>query len=74
MSLEIYKLIDDFCKNGKAVIMFSSEMPELLSIADRIMVMNSGRSTDEFPYGEATQNKLMEAALPKMNTAEQPCS
>lgn len=71
--VEIYKLIDDFCKNGKAVIMFSSELPELLSIADRIMVMNSGRSTDEFPYGEATQKQLMEAALPKMNTTEQPC-
>jgi ribose transport system ATP-binding protein len=71
--VEIYKLIDDFCKNGKAVIMFSTELPELLSIADRIMVMNSGRSTDEFPYGEATQKILMEAALPKMNIVEQPC-
>jgi ribose transport system ATP-binding protein len=71
--VEIYKLIDDFCKNGKAVIMFSSELPELLSIADRIMVMNSGHSTDEFLYGEATQAKLMEAALPKVSIAEQPC-
>jgi ribose transport system ATP-binding protein len=71
--VEIYKLIDDFCKKGKAVIMFSSEMPELLSIADRIMVMNSGRISHEFPYGQATQQKLMEAALPKMNTAGQPC-
>jgi ABC-type sugar transport system ATPase subunit len=53
--------------------MFSTELPELLSIADRIMVMNSGRSTDEFPYGEATQKILMEAALPKMNIVEQPC-
>jgi ribose transport system ATP-binding protein len=71
--VEIYKLIDDFCKNGKAVIMFSSEMTELLAIADRIMVMNSGRNTGEFSYQEATQRKLIECALPKNNIAQQPC-
>ncbi len=67
--VEIYKLIDDLCKDGKAVIMFSSEMPELLAIADRIVVMNSGRCVTEFPYQDATQRKLMEAASVSLTTS-----
>jgi ABC-type sugar transport system ATPase subunit len=43
--------------------MFSSEMPELLAIADRILVMSLGRITAEFAHGQATQEKLMERAV-----------
>ena len=60
--VEIYKLIDDFCKDGKAAVMFSSEMPELLAIADRILVMSSGRIVAQYAHQEATQRKLMESA------------
>jgi ABC-type sugar transport system ATPase subunit len=50
--------------------MFSSEMPELLAIADYIMVMKAGRITGEFAYDEATQEKLMECALTDASSAQ----
>ena len=57
--VEIYKLINEMVKSGKTVIMISSEMPELLGMCDRIMVMHEGRKKGEFPAGEATQEKIM---------------
>ncbi len=68
--IEIYKLIDDLCQKGHAILMFSSEMPELLAISDRIMVMSAGRITGEFSFTEAKQEKLMECALAGMDKAE----
>jgi ABC-type sugar transport system ATPase subunit len=68
--VEIYKLIDDLCNKGHAILMFSSEMPELLAIADYIMVMKAGRITGEFAYDEATQEKLMECALTDASSAQ----
>ncbi|RPI87223.1 MAG: sugar ABC transporter ATP-binding protein [Chloroflexi bacterium] len=61
--VEIYKLIDNLCKEGCAILMFSSEMPELLAIADRIVVLSSGKITGEFHWKGATQEKLMECAI-----------
>jgi ribose transport system ATP-binding protein len=61
--VEIYSLMEDLCLQGSAVIFVSSEMPELLGIADRILVMSSGRFTDEFTRQEATQENLMHAAI-----------
>jgi ABC-type sugar transport system ATPase subunit len=43
-------------------VMISSEMPEILAMADRILVMRRGRFTAEFPAAEATQEKLLRAA------------
>ena len=48
---------------GKGVIFVSSELPELLGIADRILVMANGRFTGEFTRAEATQESLMHAAI-----------
>lgn len=67
---EIYRLIDTLCKDGHAILMFSSEMPELIGVADRIMVMSAGRITGEFMHWEATQEKLMECALAGHSGAE----
>jgi ABC-type sugar transport system ATPase subunit len=53
--------------------MFSSEMPELLAIADRIMVMKAGRIAGEFSYGDATQENLMECALAPASTTQREC-
>jgi ribose transport system ATP-binding protein len=61
--VEIYTLMDELCHQGVGILMFSSEMPELLAIADRILVMSLGRITAEFAHGQATQEKLMERAV-----------
>ncbi len=61
--VEIYTLMDELCREGVGILMFSSEMPELLSIADRILVMSKGRVTGEFSYREATQELLLERAI-----------
>ncbi len=59
---EIHKLMTEMVKNGKAVIMISSEMPEVIGMSDRIMVMHEGRITGEVMREEATQELIMEYA------------
>jgi len=59
---EIYRLMDDLAKEGKAILLISSELEEVLSMADRVLVMREGRITGEFPRGEATQESVMTAA------------
>jgi ribose transport system ATP-binding protein len=59
---ELYTLIDRLCRAGMAVILTSSELPELLALADRIIVLAEGRLTAEFPRAEATEQKIVEAA------------
>ncbi|MEI6257510.1 MAG: sugar ABC transporter ATP-binding protein [Planctomycetota bacterium] len=59
---ELYALIDRLCRNGLAVILTSSELPELLTLADRIIVLAEGRLTAEFSRAEATEEKIMQAA------------
>jgi ribose transport system ATP-binding protein len=61
--VEMYSLMNELCKQGTGIVMFSSEMPELLAIADRILVMSAGRITGEFSHGEATQEDLMNCAV-----------
>ena len=59
---ELYALIDQLCREGMGVILTSSELPELLSLADRIIVLAEGRLTAEFSRAEATEAKIMAAA------------
>ena len=59
---ELYTLIDRLCREGLAVILTSSELPELLTLADRIIVLAEGRLTAEFPRTEATEQNIVEAA------------
>jgi ABC-type sugar transport system ATPase subunit len=61
---EIYTLIDELAQSGLGVVMVSSELPEILGIADRIMVLCEGRKTAEFSRSEATEEKVVKAALP----------
>ena len=56
---EIYQLIQKLAKEGKAIIMISSEMPELLGICDRVLVMRNGEIAGEMDVAEATQEKIM---------------
>ena len=60
---EIYKIIDDLVKQGKGVIMISSEMPELLGMSDRAIVMHDGMITGEFSRSEFDQEKIMACAI-----------
>jgi putative multiple sugar transport system ATP-binding protein len=60
---EIYGIINRLAEEGKAVIVISSEMPELLGISDRIYVMNEGAFVAEMPAREASQEKIMRAIM-----------
>ncbi|MBO0948615.1 sugar ABC transporter ATP-binding protein [Fibrella forsythiae] len=60
---EIYKLIELLAADGVGVIVVSSEIPELLTIADRILVMSEGRLTAELPIADATEDAILKAAL-----------
>ena len=60
--IEIYKLMQELCENGSSVIMVSSELPEILSIADRIIVLSKGRVTDEYLRNKASEEKLLNSA------------
>lgn len=60
--VEIYQLMNQLKKNGIGVLFISSEMPEVLGIADRILVMCDGRITGELIRQEATQEKILEMA------------
>jgi len=59
---EIYRLMDRLCRDGLAMIVTSSELPELLTVCDRILVICEGRLTGEFSRAEATEQRIMEAA------------
>jgi putative multiple sugar transport system ATP-binding protein len=60
---EIYGIINRLAEEGRAIIVISSEMQELLGISDRIYVMNEGRFVAEMPAKEATQEKIMRAIM-----------
>ena len=59
---EIYNLMDELVKQGKSIIMISSELPEVLRMSDRIVVMCEGRKTGELSIEEATQENIMQLA------------
>ncbi|KHF41669.1 sugar ABC transporter ATP-binding protein [Halalkalibacter okhensis] len=59
---EIYKLINELASQGKAIIMISSELPEVLRMSHRVMVMCEGRITGELSYENATQEAIMNYA------------
>jgi ribose transport system ATP-binding protein len=60
---EIYDLIGELVEQGVAVVLISSEMPELLGLADRVAVMHEGTLQGILPRAEATQERIMELAL-----------
>jgi inositol transport system ATP-binding protein len=59
---EIHRLMGELAKQGKAIIMVSSEMPEILGMSDRIVVMCDGSLVGEINRADATQEKIMELA------------
>lgn len=62
---EIYKLILDLAGKGMGIIMVSSELPEIMAISDRVMVMAEGSITAQIPINEASEASILKAAIPK---------
>ena len=59
---KLYKLIDQLCRQGLGLIVTSSELPELITLCDRVLVLCEGRLTGELKRGEVTEERLMELA------------
>jgi ABC-type sugar transport system ATPase subunit len=60
---EIHALIDSLAKTGMAIMVISSELPEVLGISDRIIVMHNGELKCELSRGEASQEKILQVAI-----------
>ena len=60
---EIYELLNEFKAMGKAIIMISSDLPEIIGICDRVMVMCEGKVTGLLEREQATQENIMKLAL-----------
>ncbi|MFP1666633.1 sugar ABC transporter ATP-binding protein [Gardnerella leopoldii] len=67
--VEIYELINNIVENGGAVLMASSDLPEVLGMSDRVLVMSNGRISGELAASEATQESVMELAVTHLNTS-----
>ena len=68
--VEIYKLLDRLAGEGVAIIMVSSELPEVLGMSDRILAMREGAIVAEFSREEATREAIMEYATGARRTGE----
>ena len=65
---EFYEMIGELAAQGRAILLISSELPELLALCDRILVMSEGRLTAEIPRAEATQEAIMALATGVVGT------
>jgi len=68
---EIYKLLDALAEQGKAIVMISSELPEVLRMSHRILVMCEGRVTGELARADATQENIMQLATQRESAVAQ---
>lgn len=67
---EIYRILNEAVADGTAIIMISSDLPEVMGMADRILVMQRGRVTGEFIAGQASSQEILEAATLVSNSEE----
>lgn len=63
---EIYEIIKKLAESGKSILLVSSEIPEILALSDRILVMSEGNITAEYSSSEANENLLLKSALPQL--------
>ena len=66
---EFYEMIGELAASGRAILLISSELPELLALCDRVLVMSEGRLTADLSRAEATQEAIMQAAVPRQGVA-----
>jgi rhamnose transport system ATP-binding protein len=64
---DFYDMIGELAAGGRAILLISSELPELLALCDRVLVMSEGRLTADLPREEATQESIMHAAVPRLS-------
>jgi ABC-type sugar transport system ATPase subunit len=64
---EVYTLLNNLAEKGKAILMISSELPELLGVTDRILVMRRGRLVGNLKTSETTQEEVMHLAAVEAN-------
>jgi ABC-type sugar transport system ATPase subunit len=67
---DLYRLIDQLCRQGLGIIVTSSELPELLALCDRILVLCEGRVTGELGRAEATEQRIMDLATRRQRMEE----
>ena len=67
---EIYAIMGDLASQGYAIILISSEMPEILGMSDRIIVMCNGRKTGDLENKDVTQEAILELAMEKGTTLQ----
>lgn len=63
--IEVYKIMEKFCENGLGIMMISSDLLEIMAIADRIITIHNGRITDSFKKSEFNQESILKSALGK---------
>jgi len=68
---EVHRLLSELAGNGVAILMISSELPEVLRVGDRILVMREGRLVAEYPHGDASEEKIMSAATGQLQEQAQ---
>ena len=61
--VEVHQLVDELVQEGMAIILISSDLPEVMTMSDRILVMREGRQVTIVPRAEATQELLLAAAM-----------
>ena len=61
--VEVYQLMGELAERGAAIVMISSELPDILGMSDRILVMREGRVCGEFARGEASEEQVLSCAL-----------
>lgn len=66
---EVYRLLNAWTSEGKGILLITSELPELLALSDRILVLHRGRFMGEFSRREATQERIIKAAMGKEDHA-----
>jgi len=69
--VEVYRLMNELLRGGAAIVMISSELPEVLGMADRILVMREGRIVAEFDHANATQEAIMGHAAAQTHEVEE---
>ena len=67
---EIYRLLNELARQGKGIVMISSDLPEVLRMSHRVLVMCEGRVTGELSAAEATQEKIMTLATQRRSVLE----
>jgi rhamnose transport system ATP-binding protein len=70
--VEVHRIISELAASGLAIILISSDLPEVLAMSDRILVMHEGRITAEIPGASATEEGVMFAATGQRDLVEEP--